>query len=661
LTTNTEQTQLQKIKALIGQQEFDQATDQLGTLLEQSPQHQEGLYCLAICQRKQSLHSQAFKTLDDIHALNRQHSPAFQERGYNHQALQQIPQAVYAFETAVGLNPALHGSWRALASMPDYPKTQLANQHLQWLSQLPPELRSVSSYLHQNQLLKAEALCRQFLQKQAHHPEAMRLLAKLGVKFNVLDDAEFLLEKCIEMHPDFLPAQVDYVEVLHRRQKFHKALDQAEKLTQRDPENPAFKIGLANAQQATGDYESAIASYQQVLSTEQAKQEESHSVHLALGHSLKTSGKLEQAIEAYQHAYAVKQDYGDAYWSLANLKTYRFSDKEISTMRSLAESDIVMDEDRIHLCFALGKALEDQNDYQNSFDYYQRGNQLKALHSQYNSVRLKNELEYQAQHFDAQFFSERNEFGHDAADPIFIVGLPRAGSTLLEQILASHSQVDGTLELSNILALAHRFNGRQASQDPRYPSILQRIDKDTCAALGEGYINDTMAHRQGAPFFIDKMPNNFRHIALIQLILPNAKIIDARREPMACCFSGFKQLFAEGQEFSYSLENIGDYYSQYISVMDHWERELPGRILRVQHEDVIEDLEGQVRRILDYCGLEFEQACVDFHKTKRAVRTPSSEQVRQPIFKSAMQQWQNYATFLEPLAESLGDKRKHYR
>ncbi len=656
MTSNTEQSDLKDIKALIGQHNYELAVKNLKVLLRESPEHQDGLYCLAICQRKQSQHESAFKTLDRLHALNRQHSPAFQELAYNHQALGQIPQAIHAFETAVGLNPALHGSWRALASIPSYAKPEIAKQHLEWLGQLPPELRSVTSYLHQNQLLKAEALCRQFVKKHPRHPEAMRLLAKLGVKFNVLDDAEFLLENCIEFHPDFLPAQVDYVEVLHRKQKFHQALKHAKELNQREPSNPAFKVGLANAQQATGDYHSAIKSYSEVIS----KQSDSHTVHLALGHSLKTSGQFEQAIKAYRQAYKVKNDYGDAYWSLANLKTYRFSDDEINTMRTLIEADMVMDEDRFHLCFALGKALEDRQEFAQSFQYYQQGNHLKAQNSQYNSDRISRELNYQQQNFDAEFFNQRSEYGHNSSEPIFIVGLPRAGSTLLEQILASHSQVDGTLELSNILALAHRFNGRQLSKDPRYPSILHSIDEQTCAALGEAYISDTQAHRQGAPYFIDKMPNNFRHIGLIQLILPKAKIIDARREPMACCFSGFKQLFAEGQEFSYSLESLGEYYSQYIKMMAHWDRELPNKVLRVQHEDVLEDLEGQVRRILDYCGLPFEKNCLEFHKTKRAVRTPSSEQVRQPIFKSGMRQWKNYEEFLQPLVSSLGTALDNY-
>lgn len=646
--------EIREAKALISKAQYNVALNRLEALINEHPKSIDGLYCLAICQRKLGNDKQALATLNSLLEIDRGYGHAYQERGHVFATSGDTPRAIKAFEKAVSINPALHASWRWLASVPGYARADEAKRHLDRLSSLPPELVSVASLISQNKLHKAELLCRQFLQKHRDHPEAMRLLAELGSKFQILDDAEVLLEACLKSNPDFLHARLDYVEVLHRRQKFHKALEQAKVLVGHDENNPGFQISLGNALQATGDYQAATQIYSSVL----GKNNNLYTVHLALGHTLKTSGKPEEAVKAYQEAYKAKADFGDAYWSLANLKTYQFSDQEIASMRSMLRDNDLESDDHVHLCFALGKAFEDLGEFADSFQYYQQGNTLKASLNRYDAKRVKNELAYQQEFFDAGFFEafERQRKGVvcDDASPIFIVGLPRAGSTLLEQILASHTKVDGTMELANIIGMAHRFNGRSAAHEtPRYPAILEKLSADDARKLGERYIEETRGHRQGAPFFIDKMPNNFRHIALIQLILPNAKIVDARREPLACCFSGYKQLFAEGQEFSYDLNDIGEYYRQYQAVMAHWDLALPGKVLRVQHEDVINDLEGQVRRILDYCGLEFEQACVDFHNTKRAVRTPSAEQVRQPIYKSGMDQWRNFEEYLGPLKTAL--------
>ena len=641
---------LLEVKKLIRSSEFSVAAEHLNQVLLTSPEHIDAHYLLAVCQRKLEQHSQALGTLQLLKNIDPAHTHALQECAYNYQALGQNVDAIKAFEEAVTINPALHGAWNALAQMPDYAGRENAQRQLQWLQSLPPELVSVSSLIHQKKLHKAEVLCRQYLKRKPRHPEAMRLLAELGSEFNILDDAEFLLEKCLEFKPDYLRARLDYVSVLHRRQKFSEALTQSKILLDSDPSNFGFEISFGNCLQATGDFGGAIQAYKSVI----AKYATNPSVHLALGHALKTIGKTTEAIEAYKAANRVQADYGDAYWSLANLKTYEFSDNEINTMLKHEQSETTKELDRVQIRFALGKAYEDRNKYAESFKYYQLGNQLKSNELSYDAESVKAGLTFQKDHFDATFFAERQSFGHDDAAPIFIVGLPRAGSTLLEQILASHSQVDGTMELANVISMAHRFNGRQTVHDtPRYPSVLADLPEQGFKNLGQQYIDDTKGHRQEGAYFIDKMPNNFRHIAMIHLMLPNAKIIDARREPMACCFSGYRQLFAEGQEFSYSMADIGEYYGEYVDVMKHWDEVLPGRILRIQHEDVLDDLEGQVHRILDYCGLPFEQACVDFHKNKRAVRTPSSEQVRQPIYKSGVDLWRNYEEFLAPLKSAL--------
>jgi tetratricopeptide (TPR) repeat protein len=380
-----------------------------------------------------------------------------------------------------------------------------------------------------------------------------------------------------------------------------------------------------------------------------------------LGHAYKARGNFEQAIAAYHDACTAQPDYGDAYWSLANTKTYEFQDDELARMQSGEASGNVSPDDRVHLCFAIGKAWEDRGEYESSFEYYQRGNRLKATRNAYDPAQTSAVVQRQIDTCTRELFEQRGDLGSEHADPIFIVGLPRAGSTLLEQILASHPQVDGTMELHEILGLAQRLRGRNAGAESAYPRNLWELDDGYFKRFGDKFIADTRVYRGSAPFFIDKMPNNFMHIGLIRLILPNAKIIDARRHPMACGFSAFKQLFGEGQDFSYSLESIGRYYSDYIRLMDHWDAVTPGFVLRVLHEDVVDDLETQVRRILDFCGLPFEQSCLDFHKTKRAVKTPSSEQVRQPIYRSGLDYWRNYEPWLGPLKDSLdGDIRRQF-
>jgi tetratricopeptide (TPR) repeat protein len=385
-------------------------------------------------------------------------------------------------------------------------------------------------------------------------------------------------------------------------------------------------------------------------------------VHLWLAHALKTVGNVPDAINAYRAAAAARPDFGDAYWSLANHKSYRFSDEEMARMRAEEAAPATSTEDRAHLCFALGKALEDRGEIAESWRYYERGNALKRAESRYRPEIMDTNTRKQIETCTRDFFRRRAGWGVSNRDPIFILGLPRSGSTLVEQILASHSQIDGTQELPDIQRIVLDLQGRDPDLDnPRYPGVLADMNQDDFVRLGEDYLRDTQVYRSGKPHFIDKMPNNFRHIGLIHLMLPNARIIDARREPMACCFSNLKQLFAQGQEFTYSVEDISRYYRTYLELMRHWDEVLRGRILRVHHEDVVADLEGSVRRMLDFCGLEFEPACVAFHKTQRSVRTPSSEQVRQPIFRDGLDQWKKFEPWLGPLKIALGDALTRYR
>ena len=379
-------------------------------------------------------------------------------------------------------------------------------------------------------------------------------------------------------------------------------------------------------------------------------------LHLSLAHSLKTQGKQAEAIEAYRAATAARPNFGDAYWSLANLKTYRFTDDEVARMRVEEAAPATSLIDRYHLCFALGKAFEDRGDYAESWRYYERGNALKRSESHYRAEIIEINVRKQIEVCTREFFARRAGIGATQSDPIFIVGLPRSGSTLIEQILASHSSVEGTHELGEIPRMVLDLQGREPDLDnPRYPGVLAELDAEEFRRLGEKYLSETRIYRKDKPYFIDKMPNNFRHIGLIHLILPNAKIIDARRDPLACCFSNLKQLFATGQEFTYSVEDIARYCRSYLELMEHWDWVLPGRVLRVHHENVVDDLEINVRRILDFCGLPFEASCLEFYKTARSVRTASSEQVRQPIFRDGLDQWTKYESWLAPLKEALGD------
>ncbi|MEO0714842.1 MAG: sulfotransferase, partial [Pseudomonadota bacterium] len=440
-----------------------------------------------------------------------------------------------------------------------------------------------------------------------------------------------------------------------KRQKFERALQEADGLLARDPDNPIFQSHLAIERMQTGDYEGALALFDAVLQ----RIPDDPATLTSKGHALKTWGRQDDAVAAYRAACSARPVQGDAWYALANLKTYAFSEDEIAVMRARVDDPLAGPNDRVHFCFALGKALEDRGDIAEAFSYYDRGNALKRAQSRYTTEGMVSEFDAQKSVCTPGLFEAKSGMGDPSPDPIFIVGLPRAGSTLIEQILASHSQVDGTLELPNILALSQRLRGRDRAGGGAYPEILTTLDNEQLRSLGTEYIDTTRIHRAGAPFFTDKMPNNFRHIGLIHLILPHAKIIDARREPLSCCWSGFKQLFAEGQEFTYGLEQIGHYYRAYVDLMDHWDRVLPGKVLRVEHEDVVADLDTQVRRILDHCGLPFEESCINFHETERAVRTASSEQVRQPINTKGLDAWRKFEPHLGPLRSALGPDLVH--
>ncbi len=654
--------ELRRVQALLKAGRHTDSREAAAALAARVPENRDVLYALAMSQRCSHDIPAALATLGRLQTHHPKYSRLFQERGHCHVATRDAPRAIEAFLEAVNINPALPASWSMLEGLyrliGEADNAAMAAAHVATLKRLPPEIVSATSLFADGDWLPAEHLVRAYLLEHGDHVEGMRLLARIGIARDVLDDAELLLEGVLHLAPDYQAARFDYARVLVERHKYHRARAELSRLVAAQPDDRQYLTLLARALAGIGEHDAALVLYRRLLLA--APQEAD--LHLSIAHSLKTLGRLTEAIDAYRAAAAARPGFGDAYWSLANLKTYRFLDDELARMdaaESAAQTPLI---DRYHLCFALGKALEDRADYPRSWRYYERGNALKRAESRYRPELLELNTRRQIEVCTPEFFARRAGVGDPAVDPIFIVGLPRSGSTLLEQILASHSRVEGTQELAEIPRLALELQGRDPELgNPRYPGVLADLDAETFRRLGARYLTDTRSYRTDRPYFIDKMPNNFRHIGLIHLMLPNATIIDARREPMACCFGNLKQLFASGQEFTYGIEDIARYYRTYLELMQHWDAALPGRVLRVHHEDVVDDLEGSVRRLLAFCGLDFEPACVDFHKTERSVRTASSEQVRRPIFRDGLEQWKHYAPWLGELERALGDARQRHR
>jgi tetratricopeptide (TPR) repeat protein len=644
-----------RLRTLVEHGQFAGALAGAEALLARFPENRDVLYLIAVSQRYLKRIREALATLERCATLHPGYSRLYQERGHCYIAARNPGAALEAYLAAVAINPALPASWKAIdvllrsAGRDGEAKNAAANAAR--LAGLSPAVVTAMGLFADGETYAAEAVIREFLKRNPDHVEGMRLLAQIGMKLEIYDDAEFLLESVLVFDPAYDAARYEYVQALLARHKSAKALEEASLLLTHEPENRNYRTVYATACVALGRYDEALTIYRELL----IQAPRAAPLHLSIAHALKTIGRQSEAVESYHAAAAAAPGYGDAYWSLANLKTYRFSDAELTDMHRYAALDTTTATDRYHLYFALGKALEDRGDYRASFESYQRGNELKLAELRFRMEPIERTAQAQISLCTREFFAARAGFGCLAPDPIFIVGLPRAGSTLLEQILASHSKVEGTLELSDIPRLVNTLQGRDHDESrPRYPGVLASLDRESCARFGEKYLADTKVHRTGRALFIDKMPNNFRHIGLIHLILPNAKIIDARRHPMACCFSNFKQLFASGQEFTYGLDNIARYYRCYVELMDHWNEVLPGKILRVDHEDVVEDLDSNVHRILDFCGLEFEPACLEYYKTERNVRTASSEQVRRPIYKEGLDQWRNFEPWLSALKDKLG-------
>jgi predicted Zn-dependent protease len=645
-----------RLRERLNRSEFAQALRTAQELLVEVPENRDLLYMLAVSQRYLGRIPDALATLARLERLHPDYPRLHQERGHCYVALRSAPEAIAAFEQAVKLNSSLYASWHALQVL--YQMTgrtahaESAAGHIARLATLPVQIRTAASMYCDGEIDQAEQGVRQYLLTHGNHIEAMRLLAEIGVRRDILDDAESLLEGVLRLAPDYHAARYEYAIVLLKRHKHAHALEQMEQLLKNDPDNRVYRTTHASVLAGFGNIEQALPLYRELV----GEQPNDFELHMSIGHLLKTLGRPQEAIEAYRAAMAVRAGSGEVYWSLADMKTYRFTDTELARMRAEEAEPTVRLTDRYHLCFALGKALEDREQYADAMAFYERGNALKKTECRYRPEFTERNTHLQAAVCTREFFAARRSFGCDSAAPIFIVGLPRSGSTLIEQLLASHSQVEGTMELADIPRLVQDLQGRELDNgNPRYPGILSELNAEDFNRMADKYLADSRLYRTGKSRFIDKMPNNFRHIGLIHLMLPNAKIIDARRGAMACCFSNFKQLFASGQQFSYGFDEIARYYRSYVKLMAHWDEVLPGKVLRIQHENLVDDLDANVRRILEFCGLDFESACIEFHKTERRIHTASSEQVRKPINREGIDQWRHFEPWLGSLRETLGD------
>lgn len=562
--------------------------------------------------------------------------------------------------TVVARDPRNTGAWRwlgrALRKLGEDEAAAEAEMAAIRATALEPQMVAIAEAMLENDLQTAEQLLRQRLRNQPTDAAAIRLMAELAARIGRLGDSEKLLHRALELAPGFTAARANLANVLYKQSRYEEAARVLDEVILRDPANPGNRNLMAATLGRIGDYDEALRLYAELVETfpDHAK------LQMSYGHMLKTVGRQEDGVAAYRAALAAQPDLGEVWWSLANLKTVKFTDEDVAAMETALAGD-PGHEDALHLHFALGKAYADRHEAEASFRHYARGNALRSEELGYAPETIAALVDRTIEVLTPEFLAAHEGVGDPSPDPIFILGLPRAGSTLLEQILASHSQVEGTMELPDIPALAMR-EAKKAGGDLRdWPDAVAELPDARFAELGEEFLARTRVQRKsGKPFYIDKLPNNWSYAGFIHLILPHAKIVDARRHPLDCCFSNFRQHFAKGQGFSYSLDHIGRYYADYVRAMDHYDAVLPGRIHRVIHERLLDDPETEVRALLAYLGLPFEEACLAFHETDRAVRTASSEQVRRPINRDGVGQWEPCRAWLGPLEAALGDLPQTY-
>lgn len=562
-------------------------------------------------------------------------------------------EALPLLDKAIRLDPGLEAAHfqrgRALAQLGRSREADEAYEESFRLSPVRGLMARAAEHHRAGRLQEAEALCRQALQKEPRNVDALRMLGLIAATAGEMDEAAYLLQQALEQAPDHIPAMFELGRVLKEQERYEEAIALYRQLVRLEPDNPKahYRLGASLAPAALN--EEAAAAYQRCIDLAPTHAP----AWLGLGHMLKTLGRQDEGVAAYRRCLELEPQFGEAFYSLANLKTYRFSDADIEEMQRQLDSPDLPEPSRVNFLFALGKAHEDRKQYPQAWQFYEEGNAAQRMLVSYDPVQTETTNDELVKFFDKAFFDRLGTPGCADPAPIFVLGMPRSGSTLVEQIIASHSQVEGTSELPYLGRLTRSLN-RNRADGMRYPAVLGELEPRHFQVLGERYLGMAQMHRrEGTPRFIDKMPNNFPLVGFIHCILPNAKIIDARRHPMDACLGNLRQLYARGQTFSYDQTDIGEYYLQYQRMMDHWDQVLPGKVLRVQYEDTVADLETQVMRILDFLELPWEDSCMNFHETLRPVRTASSEQVRQPIYSSGVGFWRHYEEELGELQEVL--------
>jgi tetratricopeptide (TPR) repeat protein len=600
--------------------------------------------------------SGAVETLEPLTRSQPDSAPIHYEFGRACSAAGRGEQAIAALRRAVELQPDLTGAWNSLASElraagDDAGADAVCARRIE-VAARNPRLQKADAALRENRLAESNSLLRQHLEEDPTDILAMHLLSAVYMRLGEFADAGKLLARCLELAPNYAAAHHDYALILDNQSRRGEALQEIEKALEIDPEHPGYRNLHAAILDRMGEYDRAIEVYSGLLD----ERPDQPKVWTSYGHTLRAAGRQDESVAAYRKAIEYSPDSGEAWWGLADFKTFAFAAEEIGEMRRQLDRAELSDDNRSHFEFALGEALEDAGDYAASFEHYAEGNRLRRKMFPYHADQLSAGVERSKAFFTPAFFADRADYGSAARDPIFIVGLPRSGSTLLEQILASHSAVEGTMELPDMLAIVHELGERGAEAGKwQYPEVLASLEPDEVRAFGERYLESTRIYRKtDRPMFIDKMPNNFANVGLIHLLLPNARIIDARRHPLASCFSIFKQLFARGQAFASSLDDLGRTYRDDVELMAHFDEVLPGRVHRVLYERLIDDVEAEIRRLLEYCGLPFEERCLRFHETDRAVRSASSQQVHQPINRAGIDHWRHFEGWLDPLKQALG-------
>ncbi len=639
------------------EQEPQLAAEQAQAILEAVPNHPPAALLLASAKRRTGEEQAALDILEPLAASQPAWAAAHFELGLTYSALGQGDGAIQALKKTVELKEAHPEAWRLLAdhllATGDSAAGDAAYARHIRVSTRDPLLQQAAAAMLENDMPGAEGMLKKHLKAVPTDVPAIRMLAEVAVRCGKNQEAEQLLLRCLELAPSFAAARYNYAVLLQRRNDAAEALVEIERLLVDDPRSPSYRNLCAVILSRVGEFERSGKMYAELL----AEYPSNAKVWLSYGHVLKTEGRRQECEDAYRKCIALNPGFGESYWSLANLKTFRFTPGDLARMREQLARTELSDEDRLHLHFALGKAAEDAGDHTEAFEHYDKGNATHRAGLSYDADMNTLRVNRLKKRFTPELFAARAGVGCDAPDPIFIVGMPRSGSTLLEQILSSHSAVEGTTELPDIISMAKDLREESGSNEiVAYADVLATKTDKQLRELGEKYIEDTRIHRKtDSPFFIDKMPNNFLHVGMIQLVLPNAKIIDARRHPLGCCFSNFKQYYARGQNFSYSLSDMGKFYRDYVDLMAHFDQVLPGRVHRVIYEDTVQDTEAMVRSVLDYCGLPFEEECLRFFENTRPVRTASSEQVRQPIYNQGVEQWRHYEQWLDPLKDALGE------